>query len=537
MKKLRNVFIALLITVPTIAMTPKQSSTNIGNIVFPNSGAPRAQEAFLRGVAALHNFWFDESADEFKQAQQLDPNFALAYWGEAMSHNHPLWAEQDIASARQILRRFGKTRKERLENTPTEREQEFMKGVEILYGQGDKLARDKAYEKHMAAMRVRYPKDAEVATLHALSILGTVRRGDQGFSRQMKAGAIALDLFTKYPNHPGAAHFVIHSFDDPEHAPLALPAAEKYAQIAPEASHALHMPSHIFLQHGMWDRVAQSNLEAFDASSKWVEKNNLSIAKRDYHSLEWRAYANAQLGVWDQIATAINIVGAAAEKTQDARLAWYAEIMEARYLLARETDDGRPLPKPVAGEGRYGNAHADMLLAIGLAAGKANNIDRAEQTVSHIAKLISIAEEEKKTYQANYLSIIKHQLKGSVAMARGQTEEALKQLEKASLLEEKQDPPSGPTSPIKPSHELYGEFLLKAGKDDKAIELFRLALTRTPNRTPSLLGLARASMKVGDLATASQTYEKLQTLLVNADSRVPYLNEVQTFSLNTDAEE
>ena len=122
-------------------------------------------------------------------------------------------------------------------------------------------------------------------------------------------------------------------------------------------------------------------------------------------------------------------------------------------------------------------------------------------------------------------------------MARGQTEEALKPLEKASLLEEKQDPPSGPTSPIKPSHELYGEFLLKAGKYDKAIELFRLALTRTPNRTASLLGLARASMKVGDLATASQTYEKLQTLLVNADSRVPYLNEVQTFSLNTDAEE
>ena len=264
MRNRHLVILALLALVPAMAVAAQdEPSTNIGDIDFPNSGAEAAQPSFLRGVAALHNFWFDEAAEEFKNAQEIDPNFALAYWGEAMSYNHPLWAEQDIAAARQTMRRFGKTRKERMEKTPTDREKMYMEALEILYGEGDKLTRDIAYEQHMAKMQETYPEDVEAAVFHALSILGTVRRGDPGYYRQVRAGAIALDIFEKYPNHPGAAHFVIHSFDDPTHAPLALPAAEKYAQIAPEASHARHMPTHIFVQHGMWDRVAKSNADAW----------------------------------------------------------------------------------------------------------------------------------------------------------------------------------------------------------------------------------------------------------------------------------
>ena len=308
MRNRRWMFVAALAVIPALAGAAQQPSTDIGDINFPNSGAPEAQASFLRGVAALHNFWFDEAADEFKNAQETDPSFAMAYWGEAMSYNHPLWAQQDIAAARQVMRRFGKTRKDRIEKVPTEREKMYWAALETLYGEGDKLVRDIAYEKAMGNIQEAHPDDVEAATFHALSILGTVRRGDTGFFRQVRAGTIALDLFARYPNHPGAAHFVIHSFDDPEHAPLALAAAEKYALIAPAASHALHMPTHIFVQHGMWDRVAQSNERAFAASDAWAQKKHLSASKKDWHSLEWGAYANAQRGVWSEIGGAIELV-------------------------------------------------------------------------------------------------------------------------------------------------------------------------------------------------------------------------------------
>jgi tetratricopeptide (TPR) repeat protein len=537
MRNRHLLILAILALVPTMALAAQQPTTNIGDIHFPNSGAEQAQPAFLRGVAALHNFWFDEAADEFRRAQEIDPNFALAYWGEAMSYNHPLWAEQDIAAAREVMRRFGKTRKERMEKTPTERERMYMEALEILYGEGDKLTRDLAYEKHMARMHEMYPEDVEAAVFHALSILGTVRRGDPGFYRQVRAGAIALEIFEKYPNHPGAAHFVIHSFDDPTHAPLALPAAEKYAKIAPEASHARHMPSHIFVQHGMWDRVAASNADAFEASEVWVEKKNLSIAKKDYHSLEWRAYANAQRGVWGEIKEAIDLVEAAANETSDARLRWYNQIMEARYLLAMGKDDGRPLPAADMGEGgRYGNANADMLLALGLGAGKAKNADRTEEAANRLARFVAMAKEKDNAYQAKVYSIMEHELRASAAMARGKTEPALEHLAEAVAIEDTLDPPSGPPSPIKPSHELYGEFLVKAGKYEQAVEVLRESLRRTPNRTASLLALARAADKLGDVETATDAYATLATFLKDADPEVPFLDEVRGYrSATSDA--
>ena len=527
----------VLLMLPAMAMAAQQPSNNLGDINFPTSGAPEAQASFLRGVAALHSFWFDEATEEFKNAQETDPNFALAYWGEAMSYNHPLWAEQDIAAARLTMQRFGKTRKERLEKTPTERERMYMEALEILYGEGDKLTRDKAYEKHMGKMHEMYPDDTEAAVFHTLSILGTVRRGDSGYYRQVRAGTIALELFQKYPNHPGAAHFVIHSFDDPTHAPLALAAAEKYAEIAPEASHARHMPTHIFVQHGMWDRVAKSNAEAFEASAAWVEKKNLSVAKKDYHALEWRAYANAQRGVWSEIGDAIELVTAAAEETQDGRLRWYQELMTARYLLVQGKDDGRPLPEVGAGEAEpwaRGNADADMLLALGLGAGKAKNAERTEEAANRMAKMVEMAEASDKPYQANYYSIMLHELKASAAMVRGETDEALKQLNQAVELEDQQDPPSGPAGPIKPSHELYGEFLVKAGKYDEAIEVLRVSLQRTPNRTAALLALARAADKSGDVETATQSYETLRRFLKDADADVPFLDEVRNYGSTTD---
>ena len=266
------------------------AQSQLGKVVFPTSGSPEAQTHFLRGLAALHSFWFEEALDEFRASTKIDPNFVMGYWGEAMAHNHPLWAEQDTEAARKVLTNI----KDLSKITPKERA--FVEAVRLLYGPGDKLARDKAYSAAMEKVYRAYPDDLEAACFYSLSLLGTVRPGDKGYRRQALAGAIALDIYKKNPDHPGAAHFIIHAFDDPEHAIIALPAARRYAEIAPEAHHARHMPAHIFLQLGMWPEAAASNESAWAASDTWVKRKGLALSARDYHSLHWLAYVYLQQG-------------------------------------------------------------------------------------------------------------------------------------------------------------------------------------------------------------------------------------------------
>src|SRR5438309_6668774 len=202
-----------------------------------------------------------------------------------MSYKHLLWGdEQPTDATRKALDKVTDSKK------VTERERAYLNAVKVLYGEGDKTTRDKAYSLAMEKIYRDYPEDLEAACFYALSLLGSVKPDESGFLRQMRAGAIALDVFQKKPNHPGAAHYIIHAFDDPEHAILALPAARRYALIAPEAHHARHMPSHIFLQLGMWPEAAAANESSWATSDAWVKRAGLSLGLRDYHSLGWLLY-------------------------------------------------------------------------------------------------------------------------------------------------------------------------------------------------------------------------------------------------------
>src|SRR6185369_14857027 len=245
--------VPVLIFMLTLTLGASAQQSKLGKVTFPTSGSENAQTHFLRGLAALHSFWFEEALDEFREATKVEPDFAMGYWGEAMAYNHPLWAQQDTEAARRTLKNIADVAK------LTQRERTYINAVRALYGEGDKLSRDKAYAAAMEKVYRDYPDDLEAACFYSLSLLGTVRPGDIGYRRQAQAGAIALDVYLKNPDHPGAAHYIIHAFDDPEHAILALPAARRYAQIAPEAHHARHMPAHIFLQLGMWPEAAASN--------------------------------------------------------------------------------------------------------------------------------------------------------------------------------------------------------------------------------------------------------------------------------------
>ena len=245
---------ALLLLLPA----PVLAQQDLGEVRFANSGAPAAQAPFLRGLALLHNFEYGAAAAAFREAQTADPAFVMAYWGEAMTYNHPVWMEQDAAAARAVLARLAPTRSERVARAQTPRERAWLDAVETLYGEGNKEARDLLYSERMRALHESDPTDVDARAFYALSLLGLAHQGrDHGL--YMRAAGLLEEAFPANTRHPGVLHYLIHSYDDPVHAPLGLRAARLYGPLAPEAGHALHMTTHIFLALGMWDRSVAAN--------------------------------------------------------------------------------------------------------------------------------------------------------------------------------------------------------------------------------------------------------------------------------------
>jgi hypothetical protein len=250
----------------------------------------------VRGVLFLHSFEYDDAIEAFRQAQKADPAFAMAYWGEALAYNQPLWFNEDLVKARATLTKLGATASARQARAPTERERLYFDAVEKLYGDGPKASRDRAYADRMGELSRRFPDDDEAAAFHALALLGTIPAGGRDQAVSLKAGGIALAILKKNPQHPGAAHYALHAFDDGEHAAMGLDAARTYARIAPASSHARHMPSHVFLPLGMWDEAVASDESAFAASVDLAKRKGLSAAQYDFHSLSWLHYEYLQQG-------------------------------------------------------------------------------------------------------------------------------------------------------------------------------------------------------------------------------------------------
>ena len=472
-------------------------TANLGSIDFPNSGAAEAQTAFLTGMKALHSFEFEHAGEAFRAAQAIDPEFALAYWGEALSYNHPLWSEQDRMAAHAALAGYASRPEDRAGKTPPGRERGLMEAVDVLYGSGDKLSRDTAYSEAMRRLHETYPEDDEIATQYALSLLGTVRRGDKGFGRQVRAGAIAMEVFARSPRHPGAAHFIIHAFDDPEHAILALPAARVYAEIAPAAPHALHMPSHIFVQLGMWEDVVASNDASYKAALDRVQRKGLARGRSEYHSLQWYHYGQLQLGNEAMAQWALDEAFRTLEAFPGKRVRRGTMKMLARHTLETERWSGFDHGILVDAD----RNHSALQLAAGSSAAYTGKLDVAEVALANIRNSRKRFEANASTaYRARIIAVEEKELEAALALAKGDDDAAEDFLVEAAALEAELNAPSGPPSPMKPAHEMYGEFLLARGRTDEAAVQFTRALERTPNRTRSVRGLERARQHSSDIS-------------------------------------
>ena len=513
-----------LLVLTGLASTPEARAQfdAVGSIDFPTSATGKAQDHFLRGVAILHSFGWKQAREQFHAAQEIDPDFAMAYWAESLAYNHPLVTEMDPTEPRKALERLAPTTEERMAKAPTKREKGFMRAVEILWGEGDHKARRVEYMEAMADLHEAYPDDSEVAAFYSLALLGATRAtGDLSERWNVRAGTIALKLFSQNPNHPGAAHYTIHSFDNPLLAPLALDAAYAFADIAPVVSHARHMPTHIFIQHGMWDLVAGHNQSAYNVAVElWTPGDPLGDA---VHSLDWGQYGDLQRGdyakarLWmERLAEMVEHdgfeAGGARGSAGTARAKGAVPLLKARYVVETEEWDVMPITD---------ESSTHELLATGISAARTGDMTALRAADEALA--------EKSDGDDGYDHVMHLQVYALYHAALGHPDMAVSAMDKAVAVVEAMAPPRGAANPVKPVHELYGELLLEIDRPDDAVAMFETSLQRMPNRPRSLLGLARALAATGEQAESVVAYRQVAEMWKDREG-LPGLDEARGFA-------
>lgn len=504
-----------------------------GIVSFENSGAPAAQKDFLYGLAQLHNFQYEAAAAAFRRAQQADPDFAMAYWGEAMTHNHAIWAQQDLPAARAVLVKLGRTIEARRARTPTARETAYLNTIEILYGDGDKYDRDRRYALAMERLHATYPDDIDGTCFYALALLGTAHAG-RDVPTYMRSAALMQEVFERHPDHPGAAHYLIHSVDDAAHAPLGLRAANAYSKIAPDSPHAQHMTSHIYLALGMWQEMVAAN-EA--ASAVTARKIRATDPKRPLpacgHVQIWQAYGYLQQGRFNNArrlveacgeemqnlptrmdgADLLSAEGSSAAAFQEMRTRHLIDSGEWTGSLAR--GNGRAAELPFA---EFSRSFADTYGDLRFGKGKidVDAVNRTQQAAKQLIAEVVQAGIPAGHPQRLVPMIEVDQLRGLVLLRQGDADRAIELLEKAAAAERALPMDFGPPSLHKPANELLGEVLLELGRAKPARLAFENAQIVAPGRTKSLAGLAQCAKALGDTELADSVNAKLQQIKVSA---------------------
>jgi len=481
----------------------------LGTISFPTSALPPAQAEFLRGVLYLHSFEYSNAQKAFRQAQALEPNFAMAYWGEAMTHTHPVWNEQDLGSARAALERLGPISEARRAKTPTPREQAYLGAVETLYGDGSKARRDTLYAAAMERVVHEFPGDPEAKIFYALALLG-LNQGVRDTTTYLRAAQFADTVFRAFPDHPGAAHFLIHSYDDPVHAPRGLEAARAYARIAPDAAHAQHMTTHIFLAMGMWEDVVAQNRIAVGLT-----------AEIPGHYTSWLVYGLIQQGKYEAAQAMLQQLRSNMRSDAPRGQHTYLAEMRAHFLLHSEDwnnpvagwrlDRDRMLPL-----GRLIDTYVDG--AIAYRRRDAMALSAAASAVAQHAETIRMERgpTDPTTFSARVMA---RELGAMLLVLGGSREEAIGALREAAALEDAMPMEFGPPSIVDPSHEVLAALLLEV-QPSQAMSSYRRALELAPGRSRALAGLVRAAVAAGDKPAAEVALARVDANWRDADPRI-----------------
>ena len=498
-----KILLAMAFVIGSLAV----AAPEYGHVDFANSGAPTARADFLNGLALLHDFEYASALAAFRRAESADPDFAMAYWGEAMTFNHPVWMQQDLPAARAALLKLAPTADARRSKANTDREKGYLDAVEILYGEGTKEDRDMRYAAAMQKLHEHYPDDVDATAFYALSILGTAHAG-RDVATYMRAAAMLEEAWIGHRDHPGVLHYLIHSYDDPVHAPLGLRAARLYAKIAPDAGHAQHMTSHIFLAIGMWQPTVDANIAAMAD----VNRGRAAAGKPPAgcgHYASWLGYAYLQLG---KVESAKNTLIACRTEAQaelpmqhpghamdpDATIAASLANMRLRYLL--DSGDwngdvaGWPMPSNAGPAAQLDFAFADALKEIAqrhIAPAHAA-IVKLETVVHDVIERESKENDPDPTYRVRP-EILLIEAKALMAEQEHQLANAEKMLRHAVDLEATLPVAFGPPTIDQPTHELLGEYLLRHGQRTEAHAEFTKALAAAPGRRLAEKGLQAAA--------------------------------------------
>jgi len=537
---------AFFVTVSAVAFAAPQAIDGLGALDFPTSTkSAAAQTAFVRGMLLLHVYEYPRAEKAFQEAEKLDADFAMAYWGEAMTATHPIWNQDKPEAGRAALAKLGATAELRAAKAGSPREKAWLGAVEALFGPGSVAERDAAFLKAMEGIAKANPDDDEAQLFLAQALLG-VTRGDRNTANYLRAAEICKRVLARNPQHPGAAHYWIHGMDDPEHAAGALPAARVLAKIAPDAGHAQHMVSHIFIALGMWDDVVAANERSVALVVAQARAENKPVPGCGHYP-EWLQYAYYQQGRAHDAGKLLD------DCLRDApiALAWLTDHPGQQLYMQRspdtlkrylditrvamrgttlvETVPVKTAPEALTDADGAGRALGMDAFAVGYVAAIAGDLTHARAQLQRMREIARqpAPKTEILRHLTEYLGIGADMLEAMIEQRAGKHESASVLAARAAANNDALPVEFGPPAIFKPPHELAGELLLENKQAKAALAQFDLALKTAPMRAEALLGRARALKASGDAAAAASAYAELAAIWKNADADLPALAEVR----------
>lgn len=495
----------------------KNPNDQLGDISFTVTGKEEAQPVFKKAVLLLHSFEYVDAAEEFQKVKKSDPGFVMAYWGEAMSYNHPLWQEQDFDRGSAVLASLAPTPEERITKAKTTLEKDFIAGVNILYGKGNKSDRDSSYAMYMKSLYEKYPGNDEVAAFYSLALNGWGTT-DRDVSILERAAVIGNEILRRNPKHPGALHYIIHALDNPQHASQALVTADNYAKTAPGAGHALHMPTHTYLALGLWDRVVSSNEVSWAAEWARKKRKNLDNDALGYHSYHWLQYGYLQLGQQEKARAMVDSVQKYCSEKPSPRARAHMILVKTTYLAETNDYSKEIMDIPIKQNDLNIVTRSKNYFANGMSEYYKSNAEGLDNVIQQLAgeRLAEVAKAADKGVRLcgniGRSMVTKTDLQESEAMElelramrtwlTKDVTTTEKYLQQATALQSDAGYSYGPPSIAKPTYEMYGEWLLETGRAKEALAQFEVSLTYAPNRSLSLKGKesAQKQIKSGDMA-------------------------------------